>query len=804
MEVVRRADLHVHSKYSNKPSIWALRKFNCPESYSSPDFIYRTARRKGMDFVTITDHNSINGAVEIAHREGAFLSTEVTTYLPESGCKLHVVALGVTESDFDTLMHLRKNLYDLVGWLRRRGIVHFLAHPLYDMNGKLDVDTMEKLVLLFDVFEVKNGARAPRYNRTMEQILSSLNPEMIGSMSDRHDIEPYGEKPWIKATVGGSDDHSGLYVARAYTEAKECRTVKEFLMAVREGRARASGDDGNVLTLAHSIYGIGYRFVQDRIARKSSSFPFISALLKKVMNEEEGKATLFDKINLLIRKSLPDVLAGGDEGTFEEILDREARRMLSDGEFLRAIRTEELDRKIFAVTSRLANRLLYMYTGKMTRTCSPSGIGGLFNSLWTIGLVHLLTAPYYVAFHHQHRSKALLESLSRRFPAAGPETGQSRIALFTDTLHEINGVAITIRRLIDTARKRGVDLVVITSNSGETGFSEGVMNFRSLGMVSLPEYPDLQLHFPPVLDIIDYIEKEGFASIHASTPGTLGLLGLFIAKLMDIPIAATYHTDIPRYVGELTNDMFLEGAAWNYMIWFYSLMEEVMVPSASTRAQLVARGLPAEKARPLPRWVDTVTFTPDRRNHTFWNAYGLDGGLKFLYVGRISREKNLQLLADAFKTVVDGGLGGDLIFVGDGPFRKELEEIMEGYPAAFTGFLAGEALCSAFASADVFVFPSTTDTFGNVVLEAQASGIPVIVSDEGGPRELMRHGETGLVVRANDLGSLVGAMSLFLKNPGLAADMGRKARDFTLENGIDAGLAYSTILRAEPEHVGGS
>lgn len=171
--------------------------------------------------------------------------------------------------------------------------------------------------------------------------------------------------------------------------------------------------------------------------------------------------------------------------------------------------------------------------------------------------------------------------------------------------------------------------------------------------------------------------------------------------------------------GKLTDDGFLEDAAWKYMIWFYGLMDEVMIPSASTRDQLV----------------------------------------------------------------------------------KELEGMLKGYPAVFTGFLGGPDLQAACASSDVFVFPSTTDTFGNVVLEAQASGIPVIVSDEGGPRELMRRGETGVAVPGNDRDALVRAMRLFLENPALARDMGRKARAFTVENDIAPGTAYGTILRGGPRNA---
>ena len=797
MNRIYKSDIHVHSKYSNKPTIWALKKINCPESYTSPTYIYQTARKKGMDFVTISDHNSIQGALEIAHLPGAFISAEITTYFPEDGCKIHVVVLNINEELFKDIMELKGDIYNLVIYLRRKSIVHFVAHPLYD-NDKLSVETAEKMLLIFDVFEVKNGARSRQFNMLTDAVLRSLTREKIEQLANRHNIIPFGETPWIKSMVGGSDDHSGLFICRAYTASRKGKNLQEFLNSIREGEGWAEGEDGDPLTLAHSIYGIGYNFLRDRFgSKKGHSLPFINALLSNVFHLDEQKRPLSEKIRLFIKKYLPEVGISKRDKSFEEILDSEAKKLLSDRNFIENIYSETVNRKIFAVTSRLANRLIYFYTERLTRMHSSLGIVNLIHSLSTIGLVHLSVVPYYISFHQQHRSKSFMRKLEEAFLSARVFEKKKKIALFTDTLHDINGVAITIKRLIETAKKQEVELVVITSSSEDTSFKDGVMNFKAIGDFSLPEYPELKLHFPPILDIIDYFEREGFTRIHVSTPGTMGLVGLFIAKLMNMPLAGTYHTDIPQYVKKLTNDSFLENVAWNYMIWFYNQMEEVMVPSASTRKQLIKKGLAAEKVKPLPRWVDTQVFTPAKKDLFYWEKYQLNGNIKFLYVGRVSKEKNLKLLADAFKDAFDRGYSCNLIIVGDGPYRKELESKLFGYPVLFTGFLTGEDLSKIYASSDIFVFPSTTDTFGNVVLEAQASGLPVIVSDEGGPKELMINGETGFVVKANDKESLTHAMEFFIMDRSNVVAMGKQARHFTETNGIEEQDAFHTILCVE-------
>jgi len=771
-----------------------MRKINCPESYTQPEHIYRASKAKGMNYVTITDHNTINGCLEIGHLPDVFMSVEVTSYFSETHCKVHVVVLDITEPVYADLMHLRQNVYELVGYLRKQNIVHFLAHPLYDMDGRLSRDSIERMMLLFDTIEIKNGARSARFNALTKELTTSLTPETYDRLRERHCARGDWSSRWKKAVVAGSDDHSGFFIARAYTSAPEASTLDGFLEAIRDGQSRADGEDGDVLTLAHTIYGIAYRFYERKVgASKSNNMPFVNLLLNSYFRSG-NKLTTRQKIELFIRMNIPDLIGSDTDCTFEQLLDREARQLVLNKKLLEGIPAEDRNQKIFAITSSLANRMIYHYTNRLLDMHLSDGIVPILQALGGLGVIHTLAAPYYAAFYHQHRSKPLLRELRQSFDIAS-DTGAERIALFTDTLHEINGVAITIKRLVKTAQTRGVDLTVITAGDNDAPETDGIRTFKSVGTLALPEYPELQLRFPPILDMLSYVEQQGFTKIHISTPGTVGLLGLGIAKLLDIPVAATYHTDIPQYVGKLTNDQFLEDTAWNFIIWFYNQMDEVLVPSRSTRDQLAERGLAQDKIRPLPRWVDTEAFTPVRRNPLFLSSYWRTGRIVFLFVGRISKEKNLELLADTFQDVIHAGHDASLVFVGDGPYRRELELKLKSFPVLFTGFRHGEELATLYASCDVFVFPSTTDTFGNVVLEAQASGIPVIVTDEGGPKELMEPNETGIVVKANDRADLFRAMTYFLHNPALARTMGKQARRFTETRAPSPDEVYSTILK---------
>jgi hypothetical protein len=220
-----KADLHVHSRYSDKPSEWILRRVGAPECFTDPEHIYRTAKARGMDFVTVTDHDAIQGAVELKlrHPDEVFLGQEITAHCPENGCKLHILAWDFTEEQHREIGVLRRNVYELVPYLRSQNILHALAHPLYSNNGKLTLELFEKCILLFKHFESLNGMHDPQGSLVSEKILRSLNPRIVAELAAKHGIEPAGPEPHVKFFTGGSDDHSGIFIARTHTVAPRAR-----------------------------------------------------------------------------------------------------------------------------------------------------------------------------------------------------------------------------------------------------------------------------------------------------------------------------------------------------------------------------------------------------------------------------------------------------------------------------------------------------------------------------------------------------------------------------------------------------
>jgi glycosyltransferase involved in cell wall biosynthesis len=219
---------------------------------------------------------------------------------------------------------------------------------------------------------------------------------------------------------------------------------------------------------------------------------------------------------------------------------------------------------------------------------------------------------------------------------------------------------------------------------------------------------------------------------------------------------------------------------WRYTLWYYNQMDVTYVPSHAVGDELAAKGIPREKIRFYPRGIDSIRFHPSKRNGFYRSRYRIgDDVVKLLYVGRVSKEKNIELLENVFRRLCQTRKGIHLVVVGDGPQFEAMKRSMAGLPATFTGFMDGEDLCQAYASSDIFVFPSTTDTFGNVILEAQASGLPVVVTDEGGPKENLIPGETGFVIPASDEKQFASVLMGLIDDPDRLGRMKENARRYS-------------------------
>ena len=778
-----RCDLHIHSKFSARSEEWLFRRFDFPDSCTEPIALYEQLRASGMDFVTITDHDSIDGCLAISDRSQTFTSEQVTTYFPQDSCKIHLLVWGITEAQHHDISVFRSNIFELQKYFASNSIAHAVAHPLYSVNGKLDASHLERLILLFKHFEGLNGLRDALLSELAIKLFGDLTPEKIDEFANRHDLSPTHIEPWKKILVGGSDDHGGKFMASAYTETPKAKTPAEFLAHVAAGRCEAKGQGGTPLALSHGFYNTFSGFIQDRFHEKLGPG---GALLEQVFSRfMEGR----DPTQFTLREKATFVAQGVLSGKIFELakpanvsLWNELSRYFARPEVKAKIAREvnvvaEPERRAFLLANIVSEQLAFRFFQKFIQQISGGNLLESVQALSAIAPLVVILSPYIYAFHSQAPSRPWLREIFRQMTGIIPEVlRNNKRAWFTDTLEDVNGVATTIRKMTAAAKAAGAELTVVTARSELHVTDIPIRNFKPIGEFELPEYELQKLSFPPILRMLDYIQREGFNEIIISTPGPIGLTALLAAKMLNLQTSGIYHTDFPQYVRILTDDSFLESVAWRYMHWFYGQLDIVFVNSEEYRRSWISRGFAPEKLKILPRGLDTALFSPERRDPAFWTKFGeANGAIRLLYVGRISKEKDLDVLAQAYRRLRDEGLPIQLYLVGDGPYLQALNSTLLP-DAVFTGYLRGKELATAYASADVFVFPSTTDTFGNAVIEAQASGVPVIVSDTGGPKELVDSNVNGVITKSHDVEDLVRAIRELVTNPNKRHRMSRQAR----------------------------
>ncbi len=780
-----RVDLNLHTRHSNRSAEWLLRRFEFPDSYSDPAQLHQQLLKAGMRFVTFTDHNTLAGCLEIAGRPDVFLSAEVTTYFPEDRCKIHLLVWNITEAQFRVIDRARENIFDLVRYLGEEQIAHGVAHPLYSINGKLTPAHVERLLLLFRVFEGVNGYREGLLGATLRFILPRLTREKIEFLANQYGIEPVGEEPWLKIVVGGSDDHGGIYAGQSFTAIPgDAASPADFFRELLAGRAAPAGRDGTPLALSHSLFRTIHAYVKDKYSEKLGA----NAHLVQTMVDRfiQGR----DPTDLSFGEKLSFVAQGIVTGRIFELAKPLNASMWHDlsSAFsqadLKAILAEETvgipepERRAFVIANLFADKLAFRFFTRFVDHISKGAVLESLQSLTGFVPIVVLLSPYLYAFHSQAPDRRLLRACCQSLAdAIPPELQNRKRAWFTDTLEDVNGVATTIRKMTAAGIAAGADLVVVTSRDsiGELGIP--IKNFPPIGEFEIPEYELQKLSFPPILKILDYIQREGFTELIISTPGPIGVTALLAAKMLGIRATGIYHTDFPQYVRILTDDTYLETLAWNYMHWFYGQLDTVFVNSEHYRRAWIERGIEPARLAILPRGLDVELFRPEACDPTFWTSRGkAPEEIGLLYVGRLSKEKDLDLLVAAVTQLREReGLPVRLLLVGDGPYAAELRTQLPD--AIFTGYLGGEWLATAYASADLFGFPSTTDTYGNVVVEAMATGLPVVVSDLGGPKELVDHGRNGLITRALDVEDFTQAIRQLVKDPALRTAMGRMGRE---------------------------
>jgi glycosyltransferase involved in cell wall biosynthesis/predicted metal-dependent phosphoesterase TrpH len=773
---IQRIDLHVHSKYAGRFKLFVLNSLEVEECYTEPQTLYDTMMARGMTMVTITDHDAIQGCLEIAHHgDHVFISEEVSARFPENGCIVHVLVFGITEAQHEECQRLRYNIYELRQYLRNERILHCLAHPFSPVNQRLTPDLLRKSLVLFDTLEAINGQKDPGHERFVREVLRKVDHGVLAQWAERYSIELEPNRRW--KITGGSDDHSGVTMARAYTEFRGPPTFDGLRAAIRAGEVEVAGFEKTCKSYAHTAYLGTVNYM-----RNSS--------------KQQSQQTIIQLLNLVEKKELPDDLESCTP-VMQRILPA-AMQTLAEAERLPSAKLvretghrPELHDEIYKLIQTALLRAFRASTDQVQEAMRTMDPEPLIDELPTLIRLSLFNMPYYFGirffYGERRRARALYDSLE----LPEPLHSRKRVAVLCDTLDNVDGLSINLRRLVAEMRSDGNE--VFLCGAKHDGFEpstddDGIVRFPCIASFPLLGYESYTLGWPSMLEVVRWMDENEIDLVVATTPGPVCLVGMLAARLLDTPIVGQYHTNVPEYAFRLIGDRTIGRMVRGYTAWFYNQMAEVLAPTWATREVIARNGIDAEKVVIVQRGVDAETFHPRHADPEFWARHGLTGSNTLAYIGRVSVEKNVPFLVQLFRTLVDhdhappglgeGALPLELAVVGDGPYLEQMKAELQGYPVAFTGYLEGQELAAAYASSDLLLFPSTTDTFGNVVLESLASGTPALVTDLGGPSEIVHHKETGLILPAGDMKRWADAVLALLRDGPRRARMAQNARDY--------------------------
>ncbi len=754
-----KADLHCHSKFSDVPSTFVLKAYDSPESFTEPEYLYKQAKSRGMDYVTITDHDDIRGCLElqISHPEDTFISCEVTAYFPDDNCKVHILVYDITTSQYDKMMEIRFDLFALRDYIIEQNIAYSVAHATYDQDGKLTFNHIEKLVLMFDVFEVINGAASFQNNALLHRYLRSLDAQEFKLLQSKHNIKPISSDPWIKGFTGGSDDHCGILIGSAYTY--NLSTTKEsFIDSLRNKSSLAHGIHGNF-----EIYATGvvkhihdYKTQRDKKYHKTKMNDFLEMFF---IGEQGNWARRFKKsqsLRYLKRKN--SRTHNALHNLLQEINQQKGTDIAQKIPLAYEKVTELHDEMFRSVVKALVKNL-------------PSGnIFKTFEHLSTLFPTMVLASPFIGSMRHQ----VLKSDLKKNLIASCKGSYTQKALWFTDTIDDLNGVSVSLRQMAKQSQLLNYQLHLVTCVDEEnihTPLPAGTINMPPIFQDKFPGYEQQKIGFPSLLSMMRRIIQEQPDQIIISTPGPLGLGALLCAKLMDVPIKAIYHTDFSAQALRITNEPSLAKLIDKLSNSFYQFADEVHVPSQAYLNKLEKTGIELKRLKIFPRALDLNQYKPSKLTQSHVNlrhCSQLKGEFTLLFAGRISEDKNLKLLVEIFELANQQTPGRyNMVVAGDGPYLENLKEQLSSQDNVyFTGRLDAQDLVSWYQLSDLFVFPSHTDTFGMVILEAQACGTPCLVTSSGGPKEIIKNNVSGKVIGTDECEDWLAAIEsyFYMKN----------------------------------------
>jgi glycosyltransferase involved in cell wall biosynthesis len=562
-------------------------------------------------------------------------------------------------------------------------------------------------------------------------------------------------------------------IGRTYTEAPKASTPEEFLQHIRNGDASPAGEQGSAPKWAHAAIALATRALATEGSGAGAS-PDPAAVMKiaqRVVGEgaaREGKLAT----DLGPEQAL-GLLNAWLDSIGVELRGRELLDHLQADDFAHA----DLYRRARRIHEQKLRSAVRLGSEAVSRGDVGAALGPIFDAV-------IPAVPYAPTMAFLGAEKGKLRRVG----------GLPRVAVIADGIGAMHGVA----RTVEAIRERGVpgfDVEVIGT--------DGSVDRRlpAAAELEMPFYDGLRVGVPCLPELVETLAEGRYDLIHVTAPGPAGVAATLLSRVSSMPLVSSYHTELATYAGIRSEDPALEDTALAALATFYGASSVVLSPSPAADRSLLLMGIAEERIGRWERGVDLDRFDPVNADP---DAY--PGEIKVLYAGRLAREKGMELLAESFLRAHAADPRLHLLLAGVGPEEPVMRARLGG-SATFLGQLESAELAKAYASADVFLFCSTTDTYGQVVVEAGASGLPVIAVAAGGPAALIENRHTGFLCRP-DGDHLAGALLQLAGSPllrrqlGVAAVHAARKRSWEhalqqLADGYRRGLVRPPALRSE-------
>jgi glycosyltransferase involved in cell wall biosynthesis len=408
------------------------------------------------------------------------------------------------------------------------------------------------------------------------------------------------------------------------------------------------------------------------------------------------------------------------------------------------------------------------------KTIDDARFVGIFDCIAAAMAQQFMLMPYYFSLFHQNRERDVLHRLTGFNP---PPTGEAmKVAMFTDTYDEPNAIARATRNLAARGAESGRNLTVLTCTATPKTFGENRKNFTPTASWPIPHASNLPLAAPPVLEILEWCDRQQFDAVHISTTGPMGVVGWLAAKMLKVPILTTHWIDINAAVNRLTDDMRLADAAGGLAGWLHRSAAVCLAPARGEAASLKRLGVGEEKIAALPASIDGEIFNPRKRDVNIWADLGVARSRRLVFAGPYGADKETGLLARALHLIGDTRSDVAMVVLADGPAAAALRSAARGLLVSFVQPKSDAHIATIYASADLLLAPSLSAAPWQAVLEAQAAGLPVLVAKGGAAEEFMADGVTGLslpVEAAHDASAWAVAVNRLLDDDSLRLRMAR-------------------------------